>query len=189
MLSLFRHVARRPVVTARPLVAHYSDAAKPSTEGMHQLSEYLSEAAEKQAGEKGRTFAGGYTNTRGVQVQKWNTFKANRFVKPHDFTYKSRFNAQPTYQTRRPTVGPAPSQARYQDPFHQFELDPVSLAMNRDILSHYVSEMGKTYGRNITGLTSKSQRRMGKAIRRAKMMGIIPVLSKSQQLLGHRNRS
>lgn len=39
--------------------------------------------------------------------------------------------------------------------------------------------MGKIYGRPVTGLTLKSQRKLGKAIRRAKMMGIIPNLSKT----------
>lgn len=38
--------------------------------------------------------------------------------------------------------------------------------------------MGKIKPRSQTKLTWRSQRRLGKAIRRAKMMGIIPVLSR-----------
>ena len=52
------------------------------------------------------------------------------------------------------------------------------MALNPYVLNNYVSDMGKIFGRNITNLTMKNQRRLGKAIRRAKMMGVIPVLSK-----------
>lgn len=48
--------------------------------------------------------------------------------------------------------------------------------------------MGKIYGRNITGLTSRSQRRLGKAIRRARMIGIIPQLSRPSKSSNFRNR-
>ncbi len=37
--------------------------------------------------------------------------------------------------------------------------------------------MGKINTRPVTGLTRKNQRRIGKAIRRARMMGLIPVFS------------
>lgn len=50
--------------------------------------------------------------------------------------------------------------------------------MNSTLLSHFVTDMGKIRKRADTQLTWKNQRRLGKAIRRAKMMGIIPVLSR-----------
>lgn len=45
--------------------------------------------------------------------------------------------------------------------------------------------MGKIKSRAETGLTWKNQRRLGKAIRRAKMMGVIPVLSRRPLGLGY----
>ena len=45
-------------------------------------------------------------------------------------------------------------------------------------MSYFVTHMGKIKRRSETQLTWKNQRRIGKAIRRAKMMGIIPVLSR-----------
>ncbi|KAG6903489.1 hypothetical protein C0995_005512 [Termitomyces sp. Mi166 len=181
MLNLFRHVTRRSVSAARPaLVAHYSAAQSPEvdTTAMEELEGVLNNQAEVQ---ESRNFSGSDDSyDRSFQeVVKWKKFKADGFVRPHDFTYKARFNAQPQYQTRRPTQGPPPSVARYNDIFYQFDIDPLDLSMEPSILSHYVSEMGKVYGRNITGLTSKSQRQLGKAIRRAKMMGVIPILSKN----------
>lgn len=100
-----------------------------------------------------------------------------QFVRPHELTYKARFKA-PRIPLKRPAVGPGSAEARYQDVFHQFGIDPLGQALNPALLAGFMSEMGKIYGRNMTGLTSKSQRRVGKAIRRAKMMGVIPILSK-----------
>jgi small subunit ribosomal protein S18 len=45
-------------------------------------------------------------------------------------------------------------------------------------MSAFVTEMGKIKPRSVTNLTWRSQRKLGKAIRRAKMMGIIPQLSR-----------
>jgi small subunit ribosomal protein S18 len=92
-------------------------------------------------------------------------------------TYEARLVAPPPPK-RRPVVGPPPSVARYTDVFHQFCIDPVSQAQNPQMLAPFLSDMGKIYSRSVTGLTSRSQRKLGKAIRRAKMMGVIPILSK-----------
>lgn len=79
---------------------------------------------------------------------------------------------------RRPLLGPPSREARYNDVFHQLGIDPLDECQNPTLLAGFMSEMGKIYGRNVTGLTTKSQRRLGKAIRRAKMMGVIPILSR-----------
>ena len=85
-----------------------------------------------------------------------------------------------TYQQRRPkriNVAPASSTCRYHDPFYQLDLDPRDFTTNSIVLSEYLSEMGQIQGRAQTRLTAKNQRLLGKTIRRAKMMGIIPHLS------------
>jgi hypothetical protein len=46
-------------------------------------------------------------------------------------------------------------------------------------MASFVTDMGKIRGRADTKLTRKSQRRLGKAIRRAKMMGLTPMLSRA----------
>ncbi|TFK75763.1 hypothetical protein BDN72DRAFT_756978, partial [Pluteus cervinus] len=100
----------------------------------------------------------------------------SQVLRPHELSYKARA-VGPRPHFKRPAVGPPSREARYADVFHQLDIDPLSQALNPAIIGNYVSEMGKVYGRNITGLTFKSQRRLGKAVRRAKMMGVIPVLS------------
>lgn len=107
----------------------------------------------------------------------WKPFKTHSVVRPHELTYKARSKDSQSYR-KQPAVGPSTAQARYNDPFYQLNLDPLSFATNPLVLSNFISEMGKIYGRSATGLTIKSQRKLGKAIRRAKMMGIIPNLSK-----------
>ncbi|PFH51405.1 hypothetical protein AMATHDRAFT_3064 [Amanita thiersii Skay4041] len=118
-------------------------------------------------------------NSRRVASGTWKPFIAHNFIRPHDLSYKSR-RALPPPPRKRPEVGPPSSKARHSDVFHQFKLDPLSQSMNPHIIGDFVSEMGKIYGRSITGLSTRTQRRLGKAIRRAKMMGIIPALSAPQ---------
>lgn len=79
---------------------------------------------------------------------------------------------------RRPDVAAPPEVTRKADPFHKLNLDPRSMTTNSSVLSHYVTEMGKIKPRTMTNLTAKSQRLLGRTIRRAKMMGIMPHLSK-----------
>ncbi|KAG1755540.1 hypothetical protein EDB19DRAFT_413206 [Suillus lakei] len=80
-------------------------------------------------------------------------FDHKLFIRPHYFSHDHRFKGPPPFP-KRPLIGPGKKQAKQQDSF----------------LPH----------RAETGLTTKSQRRLGKAIRRAKMMGVIPVLSSAR---------
>jgi len=72
------------------------------------------------------------------------------------------------------------------DPIHILSLKPSKPSLADDsykngaLLSEYISEMGKILPRNVTGLTRKSQRHIGKAIRRARALGILPYMSRGQ---------
>lgn len=85
-------------------------------------------------------------------------------------------------------MAPPRAQARYNDPFYQLDIDPLTLSQYPRLLGYYMSDMGRIMPRSISGLTSKSQRRLGKAIRRAKMMGVIPVLSNARISQGRTTR-
>ncbi|KAH6915026.1 hypothetical protein BKA70DRAFT_1396328 [Coprinopsis sp. MPI-PUGE-AT-0042] len=107
---------------------------------------------------------------------KVREIKPSRVVRPIDLSYDQRVSK---YNRRRPSqVAPTSREARSRDVFHQLDLDPLSLATYPLIMSHFVTEMGLIKPRTQTGLTVKSQRRLGKAIRRARMMGVIPILSR-----------
>ncbi|EED84705.1 mitochondrial ribosomal protein S18 [Postia placenta Mad-698-R] len=103
-------------------------------------------------------------------------FQKHKFIRPAHLTYNSRVSTR-----RRPArhlLGLDAKAARLSDLFHQLNVDPLDECTNSSLLSRYVTDIGKIQSRAVTGLTWKNQRRLGKSIRRAKMMGIIPVLSK-----------
>ena len=60
------------------------------------------------------------------------------------------------------------------DPFLFYNIDPVKEALNSHLLNAFLTTMGKIRGRNETMLPRRTQRRMGKAIRRARNLGILP---------------
>lgn len=105
--------------------------------------------------------------------------RLSRVVRPVDLSHDHRVSK---FTRRKPSqVAPTSKEARSRDVFHQLDLDPLSLATYPMIMSHFVTEMGLIKPRTQTGLTVKSQRRLGKAIRRARMMGVIPILSRLPQ--------
>ncbi|KAL5527428.1 hypothetical protein ACEPAG_6219 [Sanghuangporus baumii] len=94
--------------------------------------------------------------------------------------YRSvEFNRQqyerPSYRRRVP-LGPG-REARYRDIFLQHEIDPRREAHNEELMSGYMSRLGQIKPRSVTNLSQRSQRLVGKAIKRAKMMGVVPVFS------------
>ncbi|KAL7282325.1 hypothetical protein PYCCODRAFT_1440785 [Trametes coccinea BRFM310] len=118
-------------------------------------------------------------SSRGFPVLKG--FAPNQFVQPRSFS-RDVYNRN-ARTSKRPMLGPDASTSRYLDVFHQLDIDPLKECQNSTLLSHFVTSMGKIKGRNETNLTWKNQRRIGKAIRRAKMMGIIPLLSRRTLLM------
>ncbi|KAI9066761.1 hypothetical protein FKP32DRAFT_1554981, partial [Trametes sanguinea] len=104
-----------------------------------------------------------------------------QFVQPRLFS-RDVYNRN-ARMTKRPMLGPDASTSRYLDVFHQLDIDPLKECQNSTLLSRFVTSMGKIKGRNETNLTWNNQRRIGKAIRRAKMMGIIPLLSRRSLLM------
>ncbi|BGP44753.1 hypothetical protein JCM10450v2_000567 [Rhodotorula kratochvilovae] len=81
---------------------------------------------------------------------------------------------RPNFAQAHP-LGPPTSCAESHDPFVRYGLDPLRDATtNPFVLSEFVTSMGKIKNRGKTGLQRKSQRRIGKAVRRARSMGIIP---------------
>ncbi|KAL5508213.1 hypothetical protein ACEPAH_5832 [Sanghuangporus vaninii] len=97
--------------------------------------------------------------------------------------YRSiEFNRQqysrPSYRGRVP-LGPG-RESRYRDIFLQHEIDPRREAHNEELMSGYMSRLGQIKPRNVTNLSQRSQRLVGKAIKRAKMMGVVPVFSNTR---------
>ena len=94
---------------------------------------------------------------------------------PYDFAPENR---KPPAYRRFPQGAPSKAIAIRQDAFHQLDIDPLDEVLNCSLISHYATEMGRIQRRSESKLTWKSQRKIGKAIRRARAMGLIPMFSR-----------
>jgi small subunit ribosomal protein S18 len=104
-------------------------------------------------------------------------FISIQFLKPTDL-----LSREDPFRRKRALLGPGAAESRRNDWFYQLGIDPLDEAMNPRLLSYFVSDMGKIKRRADTKLTWRNQRRLTKAIRRAKMMGIMPILNKQKSL-------
>lgn len=73
------------------------------------------------------------------------------------------------------------------DIFHYLSLSPLAAPLNTFLRSQFTTSMGKIMNRSKTQLGRKNQRQMGKAVRRARSMGIIPMFGQSNP--GDRDRT
>ncbi|BGP21490.1 STE/STE11/cdc15 protein kinase [Rhodotorula toruloides] len=72
-------------------------------------------------------------------------------------------------------LGPPRKFAMTHDPFLRYDIDALEDAdLNPAILAEYVTTMGMIKPRGKTGLQKRSQKRMSRAIKRARSMGLIP---------------
>ncbi|KAI0251300.1 hypothetical protein BJV78DRAFT_1154493 [Lactifluus subvellereus] len=99
--------------------------------------------------------------------------KDQRFMKPTDLLPR-----EDPFRRKRALLGPGAAESRRNDWFYQLGIDPLDEATNPRLLSYFVTDMGKMKSRAETRLTWRSQRRLTKAVRRAKMMGVMPILNK-----------
>jgi len=123
------------------------------------------------------------SNPRIWDPDLFQPMKLDSVIVPNAFTLKARLKQRKFIKHRY--LGPSASESRRGDLFYQLGIDPLSESLNCNLLSYYLSDMGRVQGRAQTGLTWQSQRRLTKAIRRAKMMGIIPLHSKRPLLKGY----
>lgn len=77
-------------------------------------------------------------------------------------------------------LGPPTSAAKSLDVFSRLELDPLDSPLNPYLRIEFCTAMGKIKSRGKTGLQRSNQRKMGKAVRRARSMGVVAVFGRSQ---------
>ncbi|KAJ1849159.1 hypothetical protein LPJ73_003796 [Coemansia sp. RSA 2703] len=75
------------------------------------------------------------------------------------------------------------------DPFVALGINPLDYFKNNLVLGTFVTDMGKIKPRYKTGLTAKSQRRLAKAIKRARSFGLMPVTSKPYHMFNYKSLS
>ncbi|EMD40807.1 hypothetical protein CERSUDRAFT_131096 [Gelatoporia subvermispora B] len=179
-LSLQRHACLSFTTSA----ARSEEQGYSSTGNMDMLSDMLRSAVP--VAEASAASAATVSAARKMRVRTFNSNGDASFLKPQDLS----FQGIQTQRRRFPkpyAVGPDRAEAESSDLFHQLEIDPLAECMNSTLLSYYVTKMGRIQSRAETKLTWRNQRRLGKAIRRAKKMGIIPFFSKRPLDYKHRD--
>ncbi|KAL2915039.1 hypothetical protein HK105_205361 [Polyrhizophydium stewartii] len=66
------------------------------------------------------------------------------------------------------------------DELKKLGIDPLKEYKNTQMLSHYVTTIGLIKPRSQTGLTAANQRKVARAIRRARAMGLMPFTYREQ---------
>ena len=57
-----------------------------------------------------------------------------------------------------------------------------------DLLKRFISERGKILPRRVTGTSAKNQRKLTVAIKRARIMGLLPFVAEDESLFEHLNK-
>lgn len=122
---------------------------------------------------KGRLPKGLHVRSQAIFFLQVLIFPSIQFLKPTDLLAR-----EDPFRRKRALLGPGAAESRRNDWFYQLGIDPLDEATNPRLLSYFVTDMGKVKSRAETKLTWHSQRRLSKAIRRAKMMGVMPILNK-----------
>ncbi|KAH8999216.1 hypothetical protein EDB92DRAFT_942309 [Lactarius akahatsu] len=118
-------------------------------------------------------FVTSIAGTKYERARRGRLPKDQYFLKPTDLLPR-----EDPFRRKRALLGPGAAESRRGDWFHQLDIDPLDEATNPRLLSYFVTDMGKMKSRAETKLTWRNQRRLTKAVRRAKMMGVMPILNK-----------
>ncbi|CUA70315.1 hypothetical protein RSOLAG22IIIB_00670 [Rhizoctonia solani] len=159
-------LAVRALSTSAPL--SNATTHEPSEAALRSLADLVQSAAEEQD-----------VNLPATLLEKPKPLYPNQFMSPHQFAREHRITR--TERRRKdPTLGPSRKHAQAIDAFRKLDIDPLDEFKNPLLLKSFVTEMGKIQSRAKTGLTWRSQRRIGKAVRRARALPFIPLWNSPQ---------
>ncbi|KAF9167848.1 hypothetical protein DFQ27_009660 [Actinomortierella ambigua] len=173
-MSMLRATFQR-ALTARPLLPSATPACHiarrfnssgtkdegrftaPTTQKTHtdQLMNIISEAIHSSA-----------SNTNSTPMYRsGGRFRKGDIYKPSDL------------DTSKPRVYRA-APGKKKDELNIIGVNPLHEYKNAELLSHYITPVGRLMSREQTGLTAKNQRRLSKAVRRARAMCILSPTAK-----------
>ncbi|KAL7748828.1 hypothetical protein RI367_005741 [Sorochytrium milnesiophthora] len=67
------------------------------------------------------------------------------------------------------------------DVFKAMKKDPLKEYKDSTLLSYFITEAGSLMNRHQTSLSAKNQRKLSKAVRRARAMGLLPYMYRPEQ--------
>ncbi|PVU96149.1 hypothetical protein BB559_002496 [Furculomyces boomerangus] len=68
------------------------------------------------------------------------------------------------------------------DPFKELNIDPLIEYKNTKMMQYYLTEMGRIIPRGKNGLSAKTQKKLSKAIKRARAFGLLSFTSKESYM-------
>lgn len=106
---------------------------------------------------------------------------ANEDMKRYETTLNTRgmvySPADLAFEAKRP-LQQKTRQAQISDKFEEYQVNPLDEYKSYNLLSQFTTELGRIRTREQTGLSSKNQRRLGKAVRRARALSILPTAAR-----------
>ncbi|KAG9285923.1 hypothetical protein G9A89_013348 [Geosiphon pyriformis] len=111
-----------------------------------------------------KTASGVGVRTQETPARFNKIFMAGQVYKPLDLSEASPLSGKPRFKKSKPTT----------DVFKILKINPLFEYKNFNLLSGFVSDMGRILPRSQTGITKKNQRRLTKAINRARSFGLLP---------------
>ncbi|EFP78228.2 hypothetical protein PGT21_012544 [Puccinia graminis f. sp. tritici] len=109
------------------------------------------------------------------------SFNPNQVLKPSDLQLENlihpadRESRKPRPVVRRP---PTKDEVRLTDPFLYYNINILKEPYNPDLLANFITPLGRIKKRALTGLSKGNQKKVSKAIRRARCMGFLPYFGK-----------
>jgi len=116
--------------------------------------------------------------SKGKPDVRYKALRPGYTYDPYELKKARMVEPRPRRQ-RLPRFGPNRTEALKSDPISYFNIRPDHEHLNPIFLNGFLTDMGKIKGRNETRLTRKSQRLVGKAIRRARAMGVLPTMHRA----------
>ncbi|ELR08297.1 hypothetical protein VC83_08359 [Pseudogymnoascus destructans] len=149
-----------------------------ASQNLLSLIDRTAQRKERQRTQRTAAYAGGnsaedlarHKTATKVTKQISRRWKTGDVYAPHDL---SEVEMKKWKQRGKPAV----------DVFDVLELDPLVEYRNFAMLSEYMTPMGRIMHSNDTGLRSRNQRKIAKAIRRAVGMGFMPSVHRHPEIL------
>ncbi|MBW0509997.1 hypothetical protein O181_049712 [Austropuccinia psidii MF-1] len=159
---------------------NYSSHPSPSDDAQLTLSKLVEREAKAKplhslptfANQRGKSFSDGSRRLpfNSSQVLKPSDLQPINLVHPAD-----RENRKPRPVVRR---APTKAQVRLTDPFMYYGLNILKEPYNPELLSSFLTPLGRIKKRAHNALSKANQKKVAKAIRRARCMGFLPYFGK-----------
>ncbi|ORX35628.1 hypothetical protein BD324DRAFT_630899 [Kockovaella imperatae] len=112
-------------------------------------------------------------------------FHPGATISPSELTRERLFPGSFRPRRKPPLFGPQEGKARQRDPFILANSHPLEHTYNARLIQAFLDPMGRIKPRSETQLSKKSQKQVGKLVRRARSMGIISVWNNSPSKAGY----